>query len=261
MSYEEQLARWNEYMWPDTIDRLGGGVLRNKQGIKDPWDLAVVERRLSDLRELELRIGGVDIPRTYDAEHLRALHRHLFQDTYEWAGEFRTVEMGKGDNGPAFAWTGQIQEYLDWTAGIVEVTPWLVISEGEFVEQMARTYATYNVAHPFREGNGRVGKLFLHQVAAQSTFQLDFSKVDREDWNWFSEKSLPASGERKPRWREMIPVFEAMVDDRPQNPEVAEAFQEMMRLFPDAAALEDLAADVDEHAYNVPAIDDYGIER
>ena len=126
-----------------------------------------------------------------------------------------------------------------------------------------RSKSSRFVAHPFREGNGRVGKLFLHQVAAQSTFQLDFSKVDSEDWNWFSEKSLPASGERNPRWREMIPVFEAMVEDRPQNAEVAEAFQEMMRLFPDAAALEDLAADVDvdEHAYNVPAIDDYGIER
>lgn len=73
------------YVWP------GSDVLRNRLGIRDAADLNVTERRLVLQRARE----GVPTGH-FDLAHLRAIHRHLFQDVYDWAGEIRTVEIRKG---------------------------------------------------------------------------------------------------------------------------------------------------------------------
>ena len=71
-------------------------MLRNRLGIADVDTLRVAENDLLEVRLAELREHPESVARTYDLEHLKALHRHLFQDVYDWAGELRTVGLAKG---------------------------------------------------------------------------------------------------------------------------------------------------------------------
>ena len=69
--------------------------MRNVQGIRDPRELQVFEYGATALRQKQLYMEPSIVSHTYDAGHVRAIHRHLFQDVYEWAGEYRTVDMSK----------------------------------------------------------------------------------------------------------------------------------------------------------------------
>jgi len=82
---------WDSYFWEP-----GGTVLRNLYGVRDGAVLARQEYRETYLRQVAIELGRVEIPRTYDAEHVRAIHRELFGNVYEWAGEYRTVGIAKG---------------------------------------------------------------------------------------------------------------------------------------------------------------------
>ncbi|GAA3078751.1 fido (protein-threonine AMPylation protein) [Kribbella aluminosa] len=123
-------------------------------------------------RQRELESGEADIPRTYDARHLRAVHAYLFQDVYEWAGQTRQTELYKGHPG-GFAPPGQVDRYLDDAAKLIESAEWASMSQREFGENAAKVYAYVNQAHPFREGNGRAAKLFMQHVAELSPYRLD----------------------------------------------------------------------------------------
>lgn len=79
------MSAHDPYLYP------GAGVLRNRLGLTDPDQLDRVERRLVTQRIIEGAPTG-----DFDVAHLRAIHRHLFQDVYAWAGELRTVEIAKG---------------------------------------------------------------------------------------------------------------------------------------------------------------------
>ncbi|TWS19780.1 cell filamentation protein Fic, partial [Tsukamurella conjunctivitidis] len=87
---------WESYFYPETFNpATGDGTLRNLYDERDPRVLARREYTETAERQRELIAGEVRIARTYDAEHVRSIHRHLFQDVYEWAGEYRTVGMSK----------------------------------------------------------------------------------------------------------------------------------------------------------------------
>lgn len=64
--------------------------MRNKLDERDLFELREAEYRFATARAFELETGRVQIPRTFDGEHMKAIHRHLFQDVYAWAGEYRT---------------------------------------------------------------------------------------------------------------------------------------------------------------------------
>jgi cell filamentation protein len=91
------MSSWNDYFWEP-----GGGVLRNRLGITDRALLRAAEYSAVALRLAELAEGPANVPHTFDADHICAIHRYLFQDLYEWAGEYRTVDMGRRDS-PDFA--------------------------------------------------------------------------------------------------------------------------------------------------------------
>ncbi len=79
--------------WDPYLD-LEHGVLRNRLGITDPGELSRVEAELTALRLVELRQRP--LPGGYDLAHLQAFHAHIFGDIYDWAGQLRTVSIGKG---------------------------------------------------------------------------------------------------------------------------------------------------------------------
>jgi len=93
-----QFDSWESYLYPAWVG-TGLRTLRNKFDIRDPMALRAAEYSRTTRRARQIRSGEVMIPRTYDAQHLRAIHWHVFQDVYEWAGQYRTVDMSKGSTG------------------------------------------------------------------------------------------------------------------------------------------------------------------
>jgi cell filamentation protein len=201
------MKSWDDYFWPGTR------VLANKLGARDPAELAAKEAARTSRREHEIRSGSVDVERTFDAPHLQALHRHLFGDVYDWAGQFREVPMSKGR--VHFADVDQIAGYLADAARVVAATPWPELGREEFADHAAQVYAPINFAHPFREGNGRAAKVFLSQLAEQTAYDFDFAAIDPRLWNQQSAFSTPDVGERAPHHTELTPVFAQIMIDRP----------------------------------------------
>ena len=143
------------YVYPGTR------ILRNRLNLRDAHDLDRIERLHTSNRVLE------PIPRgNFDLNHLRAIHRHLFQDIYDWAGELRTVEIRKGDQ------QFQFRQYIP--TGMADVHRRLAqarflqgLSQAAFAEQAAVIVGDINYIHPFREGNGRTQLQYLKQLAAK----------------------------------------------------------------------------------------------
>jgi len=197
---------WTSYFWPGTT------VLRNKLGIHDPDELHTEEYLYASARQIDLELRVVIIPATYDADHLRNVHRHLFQDVYDWAGEHRTVSLAK--NTSEFAPTNRIASYLDAAASIADDMSWQSMTADQFAKAMAKVYAWVNHAHPFREGNGRAAKYWLSEIAEQSPWQLDFEQVEADIWNQAAASSGPGPGYTTLEFGTLIPVFAAMTHAR-----------------------------------------------
>lgn len=90
---------WESYFYPPPDDK----TLRNLVGIRDPQALEQYEYRETRKRGEQLKADPSLIEHTYDADHVRAIHRYLFQDVYEWAGDYRTQNMFKGGRFVPFA--------------------------------------------------------------------------------------------------------------------------------------------------------------
>ncbi|WP_424937776.1 MULTISPECIES: Fic/DOC family protein [Bacteria] len=209
---------WESYFYPETYDpATGSGTLRNRFGERDPEVLNAKEYSRASLRETELRTDVASVPRSYDAEHVRGIHRHLFQDVYDWAGEYRTVNMVKPGAFRSFADvpTGEIDRYLGDAGRIVRATDWADLDRNDFGDAIADVYAHVNQAHPFREGNGRTTKLFLEHVAEQSRFTLAYNRIGKDDWNRAAEFSRPDIGAYKVMPESVIPLFRQIAVERP----------------------------------------------
>ena len=211
-----QFDSWESYFYPDTIDPLRGeGTLRNLFDERDAQVLARLEYGRTSGRAAQIGNGEVNIPRTFDGEHLRAIHGHLFQDVYEWAGEYRTVNMSKGPGrGFGDVKTGEVDRYLSDVRQLVTSTDWANISRNDFVAASATAFAYVNQAHPFREGNGRTSKVFMAHVAEQSPYRFDFGRVSPEQWNAASAMSRPDMFSYAPEPASLVPVFAAVTVER-----------------------------------------------
>lgn len=212
--------RWESYFYPETYDpeeRLG--VLRNLFDERDPVTLRFLEYDATRQRMREIDRGVVSIPQTYDLDHLRGIHRHLFQDVYEWAGEIRDVRIRKSDDNEfARPRQGEIHNLVGQVHEFITGVDWQAIDRRRFVNSIATAFAYLNQAHPFREGNGRTGQAFLRDVAAQSPFQLDYSAISRDLWDNASAMSSPRGERRWPNPRPLLPLFhEATKPDAPGN--------------------------------------------
>jgi cell filamentation protein len=154
-------------------------VLQNKLGITHPVELALAEERLSKRAALELyRNGTLDdlMPGTVSA--LAEIHRRLFDGLYEFAGEIRTVNLSKG----GFRFASAL--YLRSALKAIELMP------QEDFDQIGEKYVEMNVAHPFREGNGRSGRIWLdHVMRHELGLTVDWARVAREDYLLAMERS------------------------------------------------------------------------
>lgn len=206
---------WESYFYPPPDE----GTLRNLFDERDARTLTLLEYVETMRRQRELLSGQVDVARTYDAEHVRAIHRHLFQDVYEWAGEFRSVNVSKGvGRGFGDVKTGEVDRLLDDVRTRVVGTDWSRLDREAFGEKAAVVFAYLNQAHPFREGNGRAAKVFMEHVAERSRFTLDYGQVSPEVWNQASQLSRPDMFAYDPEPASLVPVFRAIAQPRTNGP-------------------------------------------
>lgn len=166
----------SRYDGSDTYVYPGTEVLQNKADAHTQSELDAFEADMTALRMLELFENPIQ--GMFDCTHLCAIHRHLFQDVYEWAGELRTVDISRG--GGRFANVGQIQSYLDRRLQSLKAENLLRdLKPDVFLERMAYYMGEINAVHPFREGNGRVQRLFCAQLAEQAGYFIDFEPLEQ----------------------------------------------------------------------------------
>ncbi|MBQ2695331.1 Fic family protein [Candidatus Saccharibacteria bacterium] len=158
------------YCYPNTR------VLRNKLGIQDFDELYDAERRLAKYRARELFENP--LAGRFDLKHLQAIHRYLFQDIYDWAGEIRTVDIAKGN---LFCRYFAIDAEAERIFGELKREKYLKnINVVDFGKRLAYYFAEINALHPFREGNGRTQREFIRQLAYQNNYFLSFVGVTKD---------------------------------------------------------------------------------
>jgi cell filamentation protein len=138
------------------------GVLRNKFGIQDAAALQLAEAAATSFRIAELmQTPPAD---AFDLDHLKAIHRWIFQDVYSWAGELRTVDISKGT--AHFAHYGFLAINAQRLfAQLAQEHHLQGLDPAAFARRAAYFLGEVNALHPFREGNGRTQRFFFWQVA------------------------------------------------------------------------------------------------
>ncbi|MEL7623005.1 MAG: Fic family protein [Clostridiales bacterium] len=154
-------------------------VLENKLGITTSAELARTEEKLSKAKALELfETGLLDTFGTGTFEELAKIHEFLFDEIYAFAGKIRDVNIAKGN----FRFTPVM--YLETALQNVARMPQRTFDE------IIEKYVEMNVAHPFREGNGRSARIWLDAILKKEIKQVvDWSKVDKEDYILAMERS------------------------------------------------------------------------
>ena len=154
-------------------------ALENKLGITNSAELAREEERISKKKAVELfESGSLDKLAPGRFASLQAIHRALFENIYDFAGELRTVNLAKG----SFRFAPLM--YLEAALGNIDKMPQSTFDE------IIEKYVEMNIAHPFREGNGRSTRLWLDQMLKAGIGQVvDWSKVDKEDYLLAMERS------------------------------------------------------------------------
>lgn len=154
-------------------------ALENKLGITNSAELAREEERISKKKAVELfESGSLDKLAPGRFASLQAIHKALFKDIYDFAGELRTVNLAKGN----FRFAPLM--YLEAALANIDKMPQSTFDE------IVEKYVEMNIAHPFREGNGRSTRLWLDQMLKADIGQVvDWSKVDKEDYLLAMERS------------------------------------------------------------------------
>jgi len=178
-------------------------ALENKSGIADSAKLAREEERISKARALELfEKGLLDTFEVGTFQGLAQIHKYLFHEIYDFAGQIRTVNIARGSF--RFAPVLYLQAALEYIGQMPQST----------FDEIIEKYVEMNVAHPFREGNGRSTRLWLDAILKRELRQvIDWSQVDKVDY-------LPAMERSPARDLELKTLLKAALTDRIHDREV-----------------------------------------
>lgn len=154
-------------------------ALKNKLGIDNSAELAREEERISKKKALELfESGMLDTLEAGKFSALKAIHKYLFDEIYDFAGEIRNVNIAKGN----FRFAPLM--YLEAALENIDKMP-----QSNF-DEIVEKYVEMNIAHPFREGNGRSMRIWLDLIFKTELKKVvDWSKVDKEDYLLAMERS------------------------------------------------------------------------
>jgi cell filamentation protein len=167
----------SRYDADDTYCYPGTDVLRNKAELTDANELDAYEGELSTLRSIEILENP--IAGQFDLAHLQRIHLALFQDVYEWAGKIRTVDISRGNS--RFANVRFIESAANELFNQLARENWLKELDASTLSAgLAHYLSEINALHPFREGNGRVQRIFISQLSQEAGYQLDYSDLEQE---------------------------------------------------------------------------------
>lgn len=169
-------------------------TLENKLGIKDSVELSKAEERISKKKAVELFDKNIfDKLKPGSCEALFTIHKFLFEDIYDFAGELRDVNISKGN----FRFAPVM--YLKVSLENIEKMP-----QGSF-DEIVEKYVEMNIAHPFSEGNGRSMRIWLDLMLKKEIGKvIDWSMVDKEDYFMAMERSTVKDIEIKHILREAL---------------------------------------------------------
>jgi cell filamentation protein len=150
------------------------GVLYNKLGLGTAAELEAAEREITHAALILLDESPVSP--SYDLPHLREIHKRIFADIYEWAGQIRTVAIAKG---AMFC----LPQYIASSAAVIfrelrDEDCLRGLPRDAFVRRLAHHLGEVNALHPFREGNGRAQRAFFGQLARDAGFTLAWQHLD-----------------------------------------------------------------------------------
>ena len=154
-------------------------TLENKLGLSNPVNFACAEERISKKKALILFDSGtLDKLEAGTVSSLKEIHKYLFDEIYDFAGELRTVNISKG----SFRFAPLM--YLEAALANIDKMPQSTFDE------IVEKYVETNIAHPFREGNGRSTRIWLDLIFKTELHKVvDWSKVDKEDYLLAMERS------------------------------------------------------------------------
>lgn len=169
----QEEAAYRRTLYADSL------VLRNKLGIRDAARLEGAERGFVE-RRLRQGFPCDAHARSYDG--FKAIHLHLFQDVYEWAGQERTYTTGRGSS--PFAVPEYIESWMQGRFERLKNEKYLMgLSRTDFVARAAEHVNEINAAHPFIDGNGRTQRVWLRLLAEDAGYHLTIRSQDRARWN------------------------------------------------------------------------------
>jgi cell filamentation protein len=159
-------AHEDPYVYPDTH------ILKNTENIKDAETLAAFELEVVNVRSKSGIPDG-----KIDAAHYRQIHYHLFQDIYEWAGDYRTIRIAK--NGNWFCYPEHIDAQMTQLFEALKADDYLKgLTPTEFATHAAKLLADLNAIHPFRDGNGRTQLSFLSLLADNAGHRINLERIN-----------------------------------------------------------------------------------
>lgn len=156
------------YVYPDT------DVLKNKADIKDYDELVLFESIAVQKRLIELQKKPFTVK---NASDLLKIHKHLFQDVYDWAGELRKVEISK--SGRQFLFTNSFDTAFNYIDSLLTEYESIKNADKKAIShKLAEILDNVNYGHFFREGNGRTQREFIRELALQKGYSLDLNPID-----------------------------------------------------------------------------------
>ena len=155
--------------YPDTT------CLINKFNIKDDTKLSEIEAEITFAKAALLESTPIDKP--LDFEYYKDIHRFLFEDLYDWAGQLRQVDISK--KGTVFCPADKLEDLCSACFHRLSENHYFKgLPKNKFIEEIVDLYQTTNYLHPFREGNGRTQRIFLSKLIQYNGYCFRFSRID-----------------------------------------------------------------------------------
>lgn len=169
LSYEYE--RDDYYCYPDNP------VLKNELGIKDEKELDAAEREITSLKIAKLNDESLEGELNFD--YVKRIHRYIFDGIYKWAGEVRRTDISKGN---IFCQHELIEVNAEVLFNELKSENYLEGLDKEMIiKRLAYYLGDLNTIHPFREGNGRVQRLFIRELASRAGYLINFDGITPEE--------------------------------------------------------------------------------
>ena len=173
------MATFTEYTLGTTYTYPDSSVFQNRADIRDSDDLNALEQSLSAYR-FHIKMPTTDV---LNQDHFKLIHKHLFQDLYDWAGEYRAVDIRDGRSGKEFASHLEIEQKMEGLFHQLSEQDFLRGADpAEFTANLAKLACELNSIQPFMGGTDRVSRTFLTQLAQNAGNDIAWSNVKLVEW-------------------------------------------------------------------------------